>query len=86
MSSIVESVSKVDAVTRHESEHFTQSLVVAACRLIGSSKEVRSVRVLTPSRPTYDELFCYQEWARDHHVRLNVDGHCVVTVRPERDT
>ena len=52
---------------------------------LASDNGVRSVRVLTPSRPTYDELWCYQEWARDQHVRLSVDGNGVVTVRPERD-
>ena len=71
--------------TRHEHEHDIEGLVAAACRLVASDKGVRSVRVLTPSRPTYDELRCYQEWARDQHVRLSVDGNGVVTVRPERD-
>ena len=85
MSSVVEGVSEANPITRDEHEHFTQSLVAAACRLVGSDRDVRGVHVLTPSRPTYDELFCYQEWARDHHVRLNVDGNCAVTVRPERD-
>jgi hypothetical protein len=41
--------------------------------------------VLTPSRPTYDELWCYREWAHDQRVRLNVDGNGMVTVRQERD-
>jgi transcriptional regulator of aromatic amino acid metabolism len=85
MSNVVERMSVVDAITRHERQQFTQSLVCAAFRLVGSDREVRSVHVLTPSRPTYDELVCYQEWARDHHVRLNVDGNCGMTVRPERD-
>jgi hypothetical protein len=59
--------------------------LVAACRLVGSDTGVRSVRVLTPSRPTYDELWCYREWAHDQRVRLNVDGNGMVTVRQERD-
>ena len=60
--------------TQHEYEHDIEGLVAAACRLVGSDHGVRSVHVLTPSRPTYDELWCYQEWAHDQHVRLNVDG------------
>ena len=85
MSNVVESVSNADTITRHEREQFTQSLVAAACRLVASGRGVRSVRVLTPSRPTYNELVCFHEWARDHDVRLNVGGSCVVTVRPEQD-
>ena len=72
--------------TRHECEHDVEELVAAACRLVGSDIGVRSVRVLTPSRPSYDELWCYREWAHDQHVRLNVDGNGEVTVRHEHDT
>jgi hypothetical protein len=78
-------VGEVNATTRHEYEHDIEGLIAAACRLVASDTGVRSVRVLTPGRPTYDELWCYQEWARDQHVRLNVDGKGVVTVQPERD-
>ena len=84
-SSFLESVSDVNATKRHADEDHEdrkEELVAAACRLVGSDHGVRSVRVLTPSRPTYDELFCYQEWAHDQHVRLNVDGEGVITVRP----
>jgi len=73
------------AVTQYECEHDIEGLVAAACRLVGSDNGVRSVRVLTPSRPTYDELWCYREWAHDQHVRLNVDGNGMVTVRQECD-
>jgi hypothetical protein len=73
----------MDIITRHEEESHRETLIAAACRLVASDQGVRSVRVLTPSRPPYDELFCYQQWARDQHVRLSVDGNCVVTVRPE---
>jgi hypothetical protein len=76
-------VSEVDAITEHERECHRETLIAAACRLVGTEKGVRSVRVLTSSRPTYDELFCYQEWARDQHVRLSVDGQGVVTMRPD---
>jgi hypothetical protein len=76
-------VSGVNAITEHELECHRETLIAAACRLVGSDTGVRSVRVLTPSRPTYDELFCYQEWAHDQHVRLSVDGEGLVTVRPE---
>jgi hypothetical protein len=76
-------VSDVKAMTQDEQEYYREDLVAAACRLVGSDKDVRSVRVLAPSRPTYDELSCYQEWAHEHHVRLNVDGRGVITVRPE---
>jgi hypothetical protein len=79
----LESVSEVNTITEHELECHRETLIAAACRLVGSDTEVRSVRVLTPSRPTYDELFCYQEWAHDQHVRLSVDGEGLVTVRPE---
>jgi hypothetical protein len=78
-------VCEVNAITRHEYEHDIEDLVATACRLVASDTGVRSVRVLTPGRPTYDELWCYQEWARDQHVRLSVDGEGVVTVRPECD-
>jgi hypothetical protein len=85
-SRFLESVSDVNATTRHAYEEYEdedkEELVAAACRLVGSDTGVRSVRVLTPSRPTYDELFCYQEWAHDQHVRLTVDGEGVITVRP----
>jgi hypothetical protein len=70
--------------TRHECEQDIEVLVAAACRLVGSDNGVRSVRVLTPSRPTYDELRCYREWAQDQHVRLHVDGNGMVTVRQSR--
>ena len=85
-SRFLESVSDVNATTQHayeDHEDHKEELVAAACRLVGSDTGVRSVRVLTPSRPTYDELFCYQEWAHDQHVRLSVDGEGVITVRPE---
>ena len=82
----LESGIDVNAITEHEQEHYREDLVAAACRLVGSDTGVRSVRVLAPSRPTYDELFCYQEWAHDQHVRLSVDGEGVVTVRPEAVT
>ena len=75
---------EVNTITRHEPERDIEGLVAAACRLVGSDRGVRSVRVVTPSRPTYDELRCYQEWAEDHHVRLSVDGEGVVTVRSKR--
>ena len=80
-----ESVCEVNAFTRHVREHDMEDLVAAACRLVASDSGVRSVRVLTPSRPTYEELWCYQESARDQHVCLSVDGQGVVTVRSERD-
>ena len=63
-----------------------EELIAAACRLVRSDKGVRSVDVLTLSWPTYDELSCYQEWAHDQRVRLNVDGKGVITVRPEAVT
>ena len=72
-------------ITQREHERDIEELVAATCRLIGSETGVRSVRVLTPSRPTYGELWCYREWATNQHVRLNVDGNGVITVRPERD-
>ena len=78
-------VCEVNATTWHEHEHDLEGLVAAACRLVASDAGVRSVRILTLIRPTYDELRCYQEWARDQHVRLSVDGKGVVTVRSERD-
>jgi hypothetical protein len=76
-------VSDVKASARQENEHDCEELVAAACRLVGSDKGVRSVRVLLPGRPAFAELRCYQEWARDQRVRLSVDGKGVVTVRPE---
>jgi hypothetical protein len=82
---LLERVSNVNVITRHayeDHEDRKEELVGAACRLVGSDKGVRSVHVLVPSRPTYDELFCYQEWARDQHVRLSVDGAGAITVRP----
>jgi hypothetical protein len=78
-------VSDVKVTTQNVCDHDIEELVAAACRLVGSDRGVRSVRVVTPSRPTYDELLCYQEWARDQQVRLSVDGKGVVMVRPERD-
>ena len=71
--------------TRRANEYHIEGLVAAACRLMGSDEGVRSVRVLPPNRPTYDELRCYQEWAHDQHVRLSVDGEGVITVRPEAE-
>jgi len=59
-----------------------ETLVAAACRLVGSGTGVRSVHVLSPDRPTYEELLCYKEWAQQQHVRMNVDGNGI-TVRPE---
>ena len=84
-SRFLESVSNVNAITRHayeDHEDRKEELVGAACRLVGSDTGVRSVHVLIPSRPTYDELSCYQEWAHDQHVRLTVDGEGAITVRP----
>ena len=84
-SKFLESVGNVNATTRHvdeDHEDRKEELVGAACRLVGSDTGVRSVHVLIPSRPTYDELFCYQEWAHDHDVRLSVDGEGAITVRP----
>ena len=68
----------------HDCVHDMEELVAAACRLVGSDNGVRSVRVLASSRPTFDELWCYREWAHDQHVRLNVDGNGMITVRQER--
>jgi len=70
------------ATTQHANEDHKEGLVAAACRLVGSESGVRSVRVLAPGRPNFDELLCYQEWAHDQHVRLSVDGEGVITVRP----
>ena len=81
----MESVSDMKVATQRDCEHDVEELVAAACRLVGSDNGVRSVRVLTPSRPTYEELWCYRELAHDQHVRLNVDGNGMVTVRQERD-
>ena len=78
-------MSDVKVATQHECEHDIEGLVAAACRLVGSNSEVRSVRMLTSSRPTFDELCCYREWAIDQHVRLNMDGNGMVTVRRECD-
>jgi hypothetical protein len=75
--------SRATSTTRHDHESHVEVLVAAACRLAASDSGVRSVRVLTPSRPTYDELRCYQEWAHDRRVRLHVDGKGVITVRAE---
>jgi hypothetical protein len=75
-------VSDVAVSARQENEHDREELIAAACRLVGSGNGVRGVRVLLPSRPAFDELWCYQEWARDQHVRLSVDGTGVVTVKP----
>jgi hypothetical protein len=77
-------VSDVQVTTRLACETNSEQLVVAACRLVGTGNGVLSVRVLSPSRPTYDELWCYRESARVYHVRLSVDGTGMVTVRPER--
>jgi hypothetical protein len=74
-------MSDMKLATQHACEHDIEELVAAACRLVGSDNGVRSVRVLALSRPTYDELWCYREWAHDQHVRLNVDGNGEVTVR-----
>jgi len=76
----------VDAILQDEQERRRETLIAAACRLVGSDEGVRSVRVLSPSRPAYDELLCYQKLAHDQHVRLSLDGNCVVTVRPEPET
>lgn len=70
--------------TRLGCESNSEHLVVAACRLVASGSGVRSVRVLRPSRPSYDELWCYRDSARVYHVHLSVDGTGMVTVWPER--
>ena len=80
-----DSVYEMNEITQYEHEQDIEGLVAAACRLVAADPGVRSVRVLTPSRPTYGELWCYREWASDQHVGLNVDGSGEVTVRPERD-
>jgi hypothetical protein len=79
-------VSDVQVSAQQEIDHDREELVAAACHLVASDNGVRSVRVLLPSRPAFDELRCYQEWARGQHVLLSVDGKGVVTVRSERDT
>ena len=79
-----DSVRKMSEITQREHEQDIEELIAAACRLVASDPGVRTVRVLTPSRPTYSELWCYREWASDQHVHLNVDGNGVVTVRSER--
>ena len=78
-------VSDMKVATQHECEHEIEGLVAAACRLVASDDGVRSVRVLVPSRPTYEELWCYREWAHGQHVRLHVDGNGMVTVRQKPD-
>jgi hypothetical protein len=77
-------MSDMKLATQHACEHDIEELVAAACRLVGSDNGVRSVRVLALSRPTYDELWCYREWAHDQHVRLHVDGNGMVTVVPQK--
>ena len=77
--------SDAEMTTRDAGEVNTDLLVAAACRLVGSSNEVRSVRVLAPGRPTYDALWRYRDSAGLFHVRLSVDGAGVVTVRPKYD-
>jgi len=47
-------VSDMKVATQHDCEHDIEELVAAACRLVGSDNGVCSVRVLAPTRPTYD--------------------------------
>ena len=79
------SLGEVNATARSEHDHDLEMLVTAACCLVATDRDVRSVRVLAPERPTYGELRCFQEYAHVQHVRLSLDGGGTVTVRPERD-
>ena len=58
-------------------------LVIEACRLVETDKDVRSVHIVAPERPTYAELRRYQESARSRHVRLVVDGAGMMAIWPE---
>lgn len=78
------SVSHMQALAQIAHRDHVDNLVAAACRLLGKGGEVRSIRVVPGSRPTYDELNRYQEWAHDCQVRLSVDGQGMITVRPNR--
>lgn len=58
--------------------------VVAACRLVDADAGVRTVHIVAPGRPTYDELRRFQDTARASRVLLSVNGHGLITVRPEQ--
>lgn len=69
-------------LTRRERDRQLHELVVEACRLVESGKDVRSVRIVARGRPTYSELRRYQESAQARCVRLSVDAGGVIAVWP----
>lgn len=58
-------------------------LVAEACGLVNSAEGVRSVRIVGQGRPTGDEARRYARAARASHAGMKIDGHGVVTIRPE---
>jgi hypothetical protein len=56
--------------------------VAEACQFVGSGQGVSGVHIVTGARPTYEDLRLYQDCAAASHVRLTVDGHGMITVRP----
>ena len=57
--------------------------VVEACRLVEARRTIRGVHIVARRTPTPDEFHQYQEYAAEHHVNVTVDGHGMISVRPQ---
>lgn len=59
-------------------------IVAEASRLVNAQDGVQGVHIVAQRRPTYRELLRYQNAAREGHAGLTVDGHGLMSIRPER--
>ena len=69
--------------TRNERERQLNELVIEACRMVGSRREVRSVHIVGHGRPTYAAMCKHREEALARHVRLAVDRLGTIAIRPD---
>lgn len=56
--------------------------VAEACRLVSTGRAIRGVHIVAQGRLTPEEQRRYEDYATRLHVKLSVDSHGVISVRP----
>lgn len=71
---------QMECLSRHERQGQRDELVSAACGLVESNTDVRSVRIVTGGCLAYAELCRYRKSALARHVHLSVNGRGIIAV------
>jgi hypothetical protein len=64
-----------------EAADYLDEVVRIACAVAGRQTEIRSVQVVLPTRPTYDELRRYRRFAAAKGLALSASGSEQATLR-----